>query len=135
MTNHGLTLVANQATLDGEPVNMRDVFMSKDPAIWGLVSDEGPFDPSFPNSGGGIGAMSTMAFDRFSDGDDSPAGEAKAAETAGKGAGMLGGAIVGLAGGLMLSIPVPWVIAAPIAGALLGRIFGGRLVGKDSSAS
>ena len=124
--SHGIVLVANQATLDGDPVHMRDVFMSKDPGIWGLVSDEGPFDPVFPNAGT-TGTISKMAFDRFSGGDTSAAGEARAVAAASGGAGAISGAILGLAGALALSIPVPWVIAGPAVGAILGRIFGQKL--------
>lgn len=51
--SHGVTLVSRKARLDGEDVDLRkDVFGSDDPAIWGLVSDEGRFDPVFPNAGG-----------------------------------------------------------------------------------
>jgi hypothetical protein len=50
--SHGIVLVSRKAELDGEPVDLRlDVFGSKDPAIYGLVSDQGRFDPIFPNAG------------------------------------------------------------------------------------
>lgn len=50
--SHGLTLVSRKAKLDGADVDLRtDVFGSVDPAIYGLVSDEGRFDPVFPNAG------------------------------------------------------------------------------------
>lgn len=124
--SHGTVLIANQATLDGEAVNMRDVFQSKDPAIWGLVSDEGPFSPEFPNAGAS-GLVSKLAYDRFSGGDESEEGQAKAAEKAGGGAGMIGGAILGLAGAIMIAIPQPWVLVGPIAGAVFGRFFGQKL--------
>lgn len=52
--SHRITLVSRKAKLDGADVDLRkDVFGSDDPAIWGLVSDEGRFDPVFPNAGGG----------------------------------------------------------------------------------
>jgi len=51
--SHGLTLVSRKAKLDGEDVDLRDLFNSKDPTILALVSDEGRFDPVFPNAGAG----------------------------------------------------------------------------------
>jgi len=55
--SHGLTLVSRKAVLDGAEVDLRDdVFGSKDPAIYSLVSDEGRFDPVFPNAGSGSAA-------------------------------------------------------------------------------
>ena len=51
--SHGVMVVSRKAELDGRPVDLRyDVFGSKDPAIYGLVSDQGRFDPIFPNAGG-----------------------------------------------------------------------------------
>lgn len=51
--SHGIMVVSRKAMLDGHPVDLRyDVFGSKDPAIYGLVSDQGRFDPIFPNAGG-----------------------------------------------------------------------------------
>lgn len=50
--SHGITLVSRKAELDGEAVDLRmDVFGSTDPAIYGLVTDQGRFDPVFPNAG------------------------------------------------------------------------------------
>jgi len=50
--SHGIVLVSRKATLDGSPVDLRmDVFGSTDPNIYGLVSDQGRFDPIFPNAG------------------------------------------------------------------------------------
>lgn len=61
--SHGIMLVSRKAKLDGEAVDLReDVFGSKDPSIWGLVSygneapsnmRDGRFDPVFPNTGSG----------------------------------------------------------------------------------
>lgn len=52
--SHGGVLVSRKAELDGETVDLRnDVFGSKEPSIYGLVSDQGRFDPVFPNSGSG----------------------------------------------------------------------------------
>jgi len=58
--SHGITLVSKKAELDGRSVDLRkDVFLSKDPGVYGLVIDlvkaEGvgaaqvQFDPVFPN--------------------------------------------------------------------------------------
>lgn len=58
--SHGITLVSKKAELDGRAVDLRkDVFLSKDPGVYGLVIDlvkaEGvnaaqvQFDPIFPN--------------------------------------------------------------------------------------
>lgn len=56
--SHGVILVSRKAELDGDPVDLRtDVFGSKDPAIVALVSDQGRFDPVFPNAGSGSRAM------------------------------------------------------------------------------
>ncbi len=50
--SHGIILVSRKAELDGHPVDLRtDVFGSSDPHVWGLVSDQGRFDPVFPNAG------------------------------------------------------------------------------------
>lgn len=50
--SHGIVLVSRKAELDGHPVDLRtDVFGSSDPHVWGLVSDQGRFDPVFPNAG------------------------------------------------------------------------------------
>lgn len=60
--SHGIVLVSRKAKLDGEEVDLRsDVFGSKDPAIWGLVSNEGRFDPVFPNTGSGSVAKFSVA--------------------------------------------------------------------------
>ncbi len=132
--SHGIVLVSRKATLDGVPVDLRnDVFGSKDPAIYGLVSDEGRFDPVFPNAGSG-----TVA--RFSAGseEDAPesfadmtgsnaaigepsgpsAGHGRLPIVVGAGAGLLGGVAFGLAG---------WpLVGTSAAGALLGRWYGQR---------
>lgn len=57
--SHGIVLVSRKAELDGHPVDLRtDVFGSSDPKVWGLVSDQGRFDPVFPNAGSkSIGAF------------------------------------------------------------------------------
>jgi hypothetical protein len=57
--SHGVRLVRRQAILDGEWVDLRSVF--RDPKLWGLVSDQGPFDPRYPNSTAGI--RPTASFD------------------------------------------------------------------------
>lgn len=52
--SHGIVLVARGALLDGTPVDLRTkVFGSTDPTIYSLVSDQGRFDPVFPNAGPG----------------------------------------------------------------------------------
>lgn len=45
--SHGVRLVSRQATLDGQPVDLMDVF--RDPKLVELVSDQGQFVPVFPN--------------------------------------------------------------------------------------
>lgn len=59
--SHGIVLVSRKAKLDGIDVDLRDdVFGSRDPSIYGLVSDEGRFDPVFPNAGSGsVGKFSS----------------------------------------------------------------------------
>lgn len=50
--SHGIVLVSRKAWLDGKLVDLRmDVFGSTDPKIYGLVSDQGRFDPIYPNYG------------------------------------------------------------------------------------
>lgn len=66
--SHGITLVSRKATLDGSAVDLRrDVFGSSDSSVVALVSDQGRFDPVFPNAGkasraefasGGVSAVS-----------------------------------------------------------------------------
>jgi hypothetical protein len=52
--SHGIVLVSRKTRLDGEWVDLRDdVFGSDDPSVVALVSDEGRFDPVFPNAGAG----------------------------------------------------------------------------------
>jgi hypothetical protein len=52
--SHGIVLVSRKAKLDGVAVDLRDdVFNNDDDAIVALVSDEGRFDPVFPNAGEG----------------------------------------------------------------------------------
>lgn len=47
--SHGARLISRSATLDGEPVDLREVF--RNPTTVDLVSDQGMFDPVFPNVG------------------------------------------------------------------------------------
>lgn len=50
--SHGITLVSRKCQLDGSDADLRtDVFGSTDPAVYGLVTDQGRFDPIFPNAG------------------------------------------------------------------------------------
>jgi len=50
--SHGVVLISRKAKLDGKWVDLRmDVFGSKDPSVVALVSNEGRFDPVFPNAG------------------------------------------------------------------------------------
>lgn len=56
--SHGLTLISRKAKLDGVDVDLRDVFLSKDPSVSGLVSDEGSFNPRWPSTGGGTARFS-----------------------------------------------------------------------------
>lgn len=52
--SHGIVAVSRKAVLDGERVDLRDdVFGSDDPSVVALVSDEGRFDPVWPNAGAG----------------------------------------------------------------------------------
>ena len=46
--SHGVRLVRRQAYLNGQQVNIEDVFT--DPKLHILVSNQGPFSPKFPNS-------------------------------------------------------------------------------------
>lgn len=46
--SHGIRLVSRHAVLDGKDVDLRDLFLSSDPSVVALVSDEGSFDPFLP---------------------------------------------------------------------------------------
>jgi hypothetical protein len=130
--SHGIILVSRQATLDGENVDLRDLFLSKDPEIVALVSSEGRFDPTFPNSGGGV--VSKMAYSMGAAGDDTstPAGRAEAAKNATNSVATISGAFVGLGAALALSLHPIGAVIAGATGAVLGRIFGGAFFGPGT---
>lgn len=132
--SHGIILVSRQATLDGEAVDLRDLFLSKDPAIVALVSSEGRFDPTFPNAGSGV--VSKMAYSMGTEGEDptTPEGRALAAKNATNGVATISGAFIGLGAALALSLgPLPAIFVGATGG-VLGRIFGGAFFGPAKEA-
>jgi hypothetical protein len=131
--SHGIVLVSRQATLDGENVDLRDLFLSKDPTIVALVSSEGRFDPTFPNAGSGV--VSKMAYSMGADGEDTstPAGRAAAAKSATNSVATISGAFVGLGAALALSLNPLAAVASGVTGAILGRIFGGAFFGPGTA--
>lgn len=121
--SHGIVLVSRKAVLDGSKVDLvDDVFLSKDPTIWGLVSDEGRFNPNFPNadvSSGADLAPAAIAAQK------APGGGAAATSTTAKlksyaPAVALGAAMS--AGGVLLGFTMWPVAAAGVAGAVIGRL-------------
>lgn len=96
--SHGIVLISRKAELDGEPVDLRfDVFGSKDPNVVALVSDQGRFDPVYPNAGKSSEAKfstsSAAPKGEISGGATSSASSSNGLGTAGKvvlGAGALG---------------------------------------------
>lgn len=126
--SHGVRLVQRVALLDGLPVDLRDVFA--DPKRAGLVSDQGPFAPRFPN-----GTRTSFSADRGgtarhvdppprTGGASAVASEAPAAATSGA---ILGG-VAGALGAAALSLAAPWVVIFSAGGALIGSYLarGGR---------
>lgn len=127
--SHGIVILSRSATLDGEAVDLRDLFLSKDPSIVALVSGEGRFDPTFPNAGSGV--VSKMAYSMGAAGDDTstPAGRAEAAKNASNTVATISGALVGFGAALWLSLnPLPAILAGATGG-VLGRVFGGAFFG------
>jgi len=104
--SHTFVLVSRKAKLDGRKVDLRDdVFRSKDASVYGLVSDQGRFDPVFPNAG--KNSIATFAVPGSSDvakpdasgkkpTSSSNAGLPSASGYTGKQLAMAGGAVVGI---------------------------------------
>ncbi len=91
--SHGVVLVSRKAELDGDAVDLRtDVFGSNDPGIVSLVSDQGRFDPVFPNAGSGSRAM-------FQATDRAPASFTKDSAAFGGGGGVAKGTSAGASAG------------------------------------
>jgi hypothetical protein len=57
--SHGIRLVWRNATLNGTPIDLVDLFQH--PTLHVLVSDQGPFRPLFPNAGAGASASLNAA--------------------------------------------------------------------------
>lgn len=107
--SHGLMLVSRKAKLDGEAVDLReDVFGSKDPSVWGLVSGEGRFDPVFPNTGSG--SVATFSVGPGESGVSGGGGLSGggAASTAAVGGGW--GRVLTVAGAVMVAGVVAWAV-------------------------
>jgi hypothetical protein len=52
--SHGVRLVSRRAKLDGKDIDLRSVFL--DPKLSALVTDGGPFEPTFPINSNNVGA-------------------------------------------------------------------------------
>lgn len=131
--SQAISLVSRKATLDGKPVDLvDDVFLSKDPAIYGLVSDEYPdmknktgglirFNPTFPNVDN-IGAAFTpdaIAAKKETSGGGAAATSTQAAVMTYVPA-VIGGAL-GVAVATLASLSAWPMVAAGIAGGIIGR--------------
>jgi hypothetical protein len=134
--SHGIVLVSRKALLDGEDVDLRtDVFGSRDPSIYSLVSDEGRFDPVFPNAGGESVARFSMTEEAPesipSTGSDVAIGKpaplagtplAAIGAIGGRGTAPLAiGGAAGLATGLVLGLGGLPLVGVSVVGALVGR--------------
>jgi hypothetical protein len=112
---HGTRLVAKNATLDGEPVSLMDLF--QDPVLHVLVSDQGAFKPTFPNAGRGSAGKPVGVIvqpTRFV-----TAGSARLQFTA-------AGGVLGLLAGMAIALPFPLLAGAGAAGAVIGNLIARR---------
>lgn len=129
--SHGLRLISKYANLDGKEVELDTLFT--DPVLSSLVSDQGPFYPSFPNKG----AASRYGIEEqvVQSGPNVDPTEAVAppsmltsilpiprSESEKKR--MLMGGAAGLGVSLLAGLSIPWSAGVVLLGSILGRRWG-----------